>query len=132
MNELPSDARPYFEQVLCMLSAGNVFMKTLYNASLRLLPQERDVAIESGMTVLSIFKRCAAGAFKDGKTRWKMRPKLHMIAEILYNMRKEAREDLPSINPLSTSTQLDEDYVGRVCGLSRTVSGKKIHLRTLR
>ena len=107
-------------------------MKTLYHAGLWLLDNERSVAISSGMAVIKDFKRCALHAYRSQTTRWKMQPKLHFIGEILFRLELHRRRRIPSLNPLATGTQIDEDFVGRVCSMSRTVSGKRIHVRTLR
>ena len=132
---LPSIAeadKSYFRFILKMIKQCNVFMRALYHAGLWLLDGERDAAIESGMAVLSHFKQCAIYAYKWELTRWKMQPKLHCMGEILFRLERERREDLPSMNPLASGTQIDEDFVGRVCAMSRTVSGRQLHTRTLR
>ena len=124
--------KPYFETMLRMLGNCNLFMRTLYHADLWLMDNERSVAISSGMLVIKDFKRCALHAFKEQKTRWKLQPKMHFIGEILFRLELHRRLKTPSLNPLATGTQIDEDFVGAVCSMSRTVSGRKIHTRTLR
>ena len=39
---------------------------------------------------------------------------------------------LPSISPLAFCTQLDEDFIGRVSSMSRMVSIRTVHERTLK
>ena len=124
--------KPYFETMLRMLGNCNLFMRTLYHADLWLMDNERSVAISSGMAVIKDFKRCALHAFKEQKTRWKLQPKMHFIGEILFRLELHRRLKTPSLNPLATGTQIDEDFVVAVCSMSRTVSGRKIHTRTLR
>ena len=121
----------YVSLMVRVLKAANTFMRTLFHSGIWLLDGERDILIANGLQVLSCFKRLASIAYVRGATRWKLQPKYHYHFEQIYDMVIERDEDLPSLNPMSTGTQLDEDFVGRVATHSRTVSGRSIHIRTI-
>ncbi|CAE7290794.1 unnamed protein product, partial [Symbiodinium pilosum] len=111
---LDADNRHYVGLIIKALSAANSFMKTLYHSGLWLLDGERDAAILHGQQVLLHFQKLAGIAFSWNMTRWKFQPKFHFYAEVLYYLQAERMEDIPSINPISLSTQMDEDFVGRL------------------
>ena len=56
-----------------------------------------------------------------------------MIAEVRHLLIVEAGygEETLSINPLVWATQCDEDFVGRVAALSRKVSSRTLHKKTI-
>ena len=131
---LPDAGAKDQEYVLLMmktLKAANTFMRTLFHSGIWLLDGERDSLIANGLQVLSCFKRLASIAYVRGATRWKLQPKYHFYFEQIYALIIERADDLPSLNPMSTGTQLDEDFVGRMASHSRTVSGRTIHFRTV-
>ena len=128
---LDADNRHYVGLIIKALSAANSFMKTLYHSGLWLLDGERDAAILHGQQVLLHFQKLAGIAFSWNMTRWKFQPKFHFYAEVLYYLQAERMEDILSINPISLSTQMDEDFVGRLSAASRIVSSRTIHVRTI-
>ena len=97
----------------------------LTGTGLRLLHQEGLCCPTSSSVPFTLLQ---AGEDKMEKCRQ------NCIASERYSFRleRERRGDLPSMNPLASGTQIDEDFIGRVCAISRTVSGRKLHTRTLR
>ena len=128
---VPESHREYVNLIVAALKNANLFMRTLLHSGLFLLESERNTAIAAGSKVMSFFKRLAGMAYVMQLTRWKLQPKYHYMAEVIFAMEYEKQQDLPSLNPLSTATQLDEDFVGRVAGASRTVSSRATHVRTI-
>ena len=124
-------ARKLFRLCLVAVEAANKFMTTLYHASFWLTSTERRALVASGHECLNAFVGCATITFRDGKTRFKMHPKMHMFGEVVTTLEFQERSSLPSPNPLIFSTQQDEDFVGRICTISRRVSCRTIHMRTL-
>ena len=66
-----------------------------------------------------------------GLTRFKLQPKYHVVGELIFQLQFERSRSMHSINPLSFSTQIDEDYVGRLSTFSRSVSSRTVHKRTI-
>ena len=131
MDSVYEQDKEYAQDILGALAAANGFMHTLYHAGLWLLDSERDALIRHGSESIAYFKRLAGEAYAWDLTRWKIQPQMHFFAEVLHSLKVERLENLPSISPLSTSTQVDEDFVGRVATASRVVHGRTIHVRTI-
>ena len=121
----------YISFVVNALAAANTFMRTLLHAGLWLLDSERNAAIHHGHRVLLYFRKLASLAYSWSITRWKFQPKYHFFGEILYGLEAERQADVPSLNPVSYSCQLDEDFVGKIAAASRVVSARTLHTRTL-
>ena len=127
----PDDSKPLFRDMLAAIASATRFMRCLYYTNVWLSQGERDMLLTSGHEAIAAYKRCAAKCFEQGLARWKYQPKLHMFGEMLFQMEVEKRCNVPSISPLCWATQLDEDFVGRVSALSRAVSVRTVHTRTL-
>ena len=125
------ETKTLFHQILVAVKAANHFMRTMYHAALWLSVAERRTLIESGHHFIKAFKRCAEICYWNDLTRFKYQPKKHMFGEVLFEMEFQERHDLPSPNPLCWSTQQDEDFVGKICTFSKSVSIRTIHERTL-
>jgi hypothetical protein len=131
LHNLEGDSRTYFANIFKMISTANSFMRCMYHAALFLTCEERNHLLKMGVSCIDAFHKCAQKAFEMEVTRWKYMPKLHMFGEILFKLHIEKREDLPSVNPLAYGTQQDEDFVGRISAISRNVSVRTVHVRTL-
>lgn len=72
--------------------------------------------------------------YRRGLNRFAIVPKLHMLHHGALRLLREAQraqEDATiwTINPLSESVQLQEDWIGRPSRLSRRVNPQRLHLR---
>ena len=131
LNAMSESRKPIFREIHAAISAANAFMRCMYRAGLWLSHQERDFLLKAGTRCVNAFLRCALRAFNASTTRWKFMPKFHLFGEMLFSMEKQKRLGLPSPNLLMFSCQMDEDYVGRISSISRTVSLRAVHSRTL-
>lgn len=125
------DTKKLFELCLVATSSANKFMKTLYNAGFWLSFSERQDLISHGHRLLNAFNSCADLCYWADLTRFKLQPKQHMFGELMFEIEFHHRHKWPTPNPLAYSTQMDEDFVGRICVFSRKVSICSIHSRTL-
>ena len=125
------ETKTLFHQIFVAVKAANHFMRTMYHAALWLSVAERRTLIESGHRFIQAFKTCAGICYWNDLTRFKYQPKLPMFGEVLYEIEFQERHDRPSPNPLTWSTQQDEDFVGRIRTFSKSVSIRTIHERTL-
>lgn len=92
----------------------------------------RDQGVRLGkwiLTFLQSYHRCAVLAFQAGQNRWPLMPKLHFIHHDALKLIHCPAHAKWCINPLATSDQMQEDFVGRPSRLSRRVSVQQIHLR---
>ena len=131
LETLDESTRPIFLEIHSAISAANAFMRCIYNAALWLTEFERSFLLKSGSRCINSFQKCATSAYNRGDTRFKYMPKFHCFGEILFSLEMEKRKKLPSCNPLTFATQQDEDFVGKIAFLSRTVAVKTVHARTL-
>ena len=129
--DLDDSAKSLFSEIYEMIAAANSFMRCIYHSALWLTSDERDHLLISGHKCVNYFHKCAQRAFDAHVTRWKYMPKIHLFGEILFFLERDKRRNIPSLNPLSFCTQQDEDFVGRIAVLSRAVSVRTVHSRTI-
>ena len=122
----------YIESILACLRASSKIFKILYRASLWLTDGERDAVMDSLRDLLANFKKAAGYSFNVLKlTRFKFQPKYHMLSEVRYELICNRQLGVESLNALAFSCQMDEDFVGRLAQMSRFVSSKAVHRKTV-
>lgn len=127
-----SQLRNYTRAILTALSAGNSFLRELYNANLFLGKLQSEMIAAHGRGLIDGYCKAANLSYAMGKTRFKLVPKLHMLARIVMNMEQGSKTRAWSLSPLAYSCQLDEDLVGRTSAMSRSTDIRSVHTRTLR
>lgn len=80
---------------------------------------------------LKQYQKAALLCFHAGKSRYALIPKLHFIHHAPIEMLAQSRISKWVVNPLATSCQMQESYIGMPSRASRRVSIRQIHLRTL-
>lgn len=65
------------------------------------------------------------------KPRFSLVPKLHCFHHFAITMDRDAQRAEWVINPLSTSVQMQEDFIGRPSRVSRRVGVRQLHRNTL-
>ncbi|CAK9112845.1 unnamed protein product [Durusdinium trenchii] len=128
---LEDKVREYFVSMAGLLQNANLFMRTVYHGALWLDDRERDILIQSGRAFMAEFMTCARLAYSFDMCRWKLQPKYHMFAELVFELEVQKRAGITSLSPLTFSTQMDEDLVGQICSRSQVVSSRTVHERTL-
>ncbi|CAE7265539.1 unnamed protein product [Symbiodinium microadriaticum] len=121
----------YFAEMASLLSCGNKLMHRLYFAGLWLSTKERDKIIAVGDKFVSTFMLLAQMAYDWDLCRWKVQTKFHMLGELLFGLKMDRVRGCRSLNPLSYSTQVDEDFIGKVSISSRYVSSRALHEKTI-
>ena len=86
---------------------------------------------DHGFLFLQAFNKLAGLALARNFPRYQVIPKAHMWAHVVHSLRLQATTGQLVLNPLSFSCQVDEDFVGRVCALSRICHPATVHFRTL-
>ena len=119
---------------MCEASAAralNVFMKQLYSGDFWLTGTQRDTVLASGTHFLRATARLAFLAFREGRERYPLTPKHHMMFHVLNFLQWSSDMAGFGPNPISESCAQDEDYVGRLARICRAVSPRATCLRTL-
>ena len=124
-------ARPYLQDILKCLQHSNEFMSALYKSGLFLARLRLNKIVRHGRQMLSLYSRCAAGAYQKGLARFKYNPKFHMLAHIILDLQRHANNNVSPLNPLAASCQMPEDFINRVSTLSRGVHSKLVATRTI-
>ena len=126
------DMQEYFQSIRDLLKHANEFLSRMFHADLILTPHERSEIIRAGRGFLSMFTKCARHAFlKLQLPRFKYQPKYHFLAEVVYGLEVHEKSGVSSFNPILDSTQMDEDFIGRIAKFSREVSSRAVHKRVL-
>ena len=118
-------------RILQVARHTNTCLSMLYEAPLWMEPDTARAISDEGLNFLRGFKKLASMALRRGNPRYQIVTKLHFWAHICWDLRFQADTGYPVLNPLAYSCQMDEDYVGKVCSLSRLCHGRTMHFATL-
>ena len=84
-----------------------------------------------GLDFCERYMECANESFQQGKALYIFMPKAHLCHHVFLELAETAQRCQWSLNPLSTAVQVDEDFVGKTCRLSRRVSPQQSVKRVL-
>lgn len=101
--------------------AINGCIRLLYSGGAWLSPNEARECGDLGLRFLRRYNRLACMAFQEQKRFWLVMPKAHALHHIFLGLVKGS-ELGPTLSPIVTSVQQDEDFIGRGSRLSRHVS----------
>ncbi|CAE7841038.1 unnamed protein product [Symbiodinium microadriaticum] len=111
--------------------AINMFMKGLYTGGLWLSGNDLELMVQSGMHFLRASSRLSLLSFHLGEERFAITPKNHSLYHIVKLIQWEADMIGFARNPCCESCSQDEDLVGRIARVSRSVSPRTTAMRTL-
>ena len=112
--------------------ALNAFMEGLYAADMFLEGRQRDVVLRSGIHFLQATARLSVLSAERREDKFPVTPKHHA----LYHLVKlcEWQSDISggwAINMVLESTAQDEDFIGRIAKVARSVDPRSTCVRTL-
>ena len=81
---------------------------------------------------LRLYGLLARRAFDETKSLWSITPKFHFLHHLQWQMKSHALKGHACINVLATSTQMDEDFVGKASRTSRRVTPRSPQLAVRR
>ena len=96
----------------------------LYRSSLWLEPSECQIAAELGFRFLRRYAELATRSKAAGKCLFVFQPKLHCLHHFVLELHSASQRNLKGINPLGTSCQPSEDFIGRPSRLARRVTAQ--------
>ena len=109
----------------------NLFLRQLYREGFW-IKREKGLSLAK---LFSIFMRCyqfnVAECRARSMNRFTLIPKCHMLHHTGVRLRQECAKGEYCCNPLSESVQMQEDFIGRPARISRRVSVKLVHLRSI-
>ena len=109
----------------------NTFISVLYSEGFWVRSRRAHVLGRMLRAFLLLYQKCARECWARGMNRFALVPKAHMLSHTAEDLIDQADKASWVINPLSTSNQQQEDYIGRPCRLSRRVHACKLHTRVL-
>ena len=123
---------PYLDSILGALKNANVFLSTLYKSGLFLDRHTCKKVAQSGLNFLRFYSEAAQQAYDQQKTRFKLNPKNHAFIHIVDRLvQAYDNEQIWAWNPLTDSTQMDEDFIGKIASLSQAASTRTVHMESI-
>ena len=96
------------------------------------MPSDRALKLGNLLTkFLVLYGRMASISHSLGLSRFQHVPKGHMLDHTAFSMTSQAATSAWVENPLATSNQMQEDYIGRPSRLSRRVHVARLHTRVM-
>lgn len=84
------------------------------------------------LAFLQAYARAAAVSHGEGKPRWALLPKHHCLHHCALTLMSAEESGVRWCqNPMGTSNQMQEDFVGKPSRLSRRVSTQRLHERVM-
>ena len=111
--------------------AINTLVKLMYVSSFWMAPSECQLFVSAGEHFLAASSRVAVLFFQKKESRFPVTPKHHMLYHTVKQVSWQYDLVRPALNPVAESCSMDEDYVGRIARVARSVSPRAVCLRTL-
>lgn len=109
----------------------NMAMSFMYGAGFW-LSQADSLQLSKCLSLfLQGYTKCARLTLQAGKPRYALVPKLHFLCHHAYALRVHSQRCRWTPNPLATSVQQQEDWIGRPSRLSRRVNPRTLHSRVV-
>ena len=106
-------------------------MRTIYSQDVFL---DSATAVEISRALLSFVQSYlfqAHKAFYRGVNFFPLIPKLHWVHEVSHELKRQALKAPFTVNPAVHSCSLDEDFIGRVAVVGRSVSPRLVPQRVM-
>ncbi|CAK9026534.1 unnamed protein product [Durusdinium trenchii] len=115
--------------------ALNLALSTLYRSGYWLQKEKAALLAKLMFRFLALYAKCAELTLRQGKRRFAMVPKLHMLAHAAFDLQDQSSRAEWAHNPLAMTNQIQEDFIGRPSRISRRVNIRSLHksliMRTL-
>ena len=111
--------------------ALNSFMRCLYSFPFWISVESKNELVAAGMHHLKACSRLALLCFRDGEERFPLTPKHHALWHIIQLVQWQCDMGGWGMNPVIETCSQDEDMVGRIARVCRSVSPRQTALRTL-
>lgn len=116
---------PFLQLVKEATMAIQACVRGLYTEQLWLKPASAGLIANEGMRFLRRYSELALEAQRAGRLLFIIQPKHHALHHMLITLWDDSQRGIESLNPLATSVQQDEDFIGRGSRLSRRVTSMK-------
>ena len=105
--------------------ALNYFMRKLYASPIFIEGDLARCIIDAGKHFLKAYSRLSLLCWQLKVAKYPTMPKSHMLHHVVIQMHEQLSQFRFLENPISMSTSSDEDFIGKVCELTRKVSPRQ-------
>lgn len=113
------------------VKAINIAVGAMYNSGFWVKKQHGIALGKLIFSFLAHFAICAHKTLQQGKRRFAITPKMHMLAHAGNDLLQEAQVSEWCRNPIAYSNQIQEDFIGRPSRVSRRVNIRSLHRSVL-
>lgn len=108
-------------------------LKSLYSSDVWIPVAEAKAIAMKGLKFLDGYHALAVMCYQRNMAMFPFMPKIHILDHIFTELYETAcRRDLSfAANPLITAVQIDEDYIGKACRVSRRTGAAQVITRVL-
>ena len=130
-NDMPQ-GDPTLPLIVDATKAANAWFHWLYSSGVWLSPQVAEEVANLGFKFLRRYSELAKIAKQNRACLWSFQPKIHIYHHFNVQLWENSQRRILSLNAISLSCQMDEDFIGRNSRLSRHVTSRSlIHDRVL-
>eukprot|EP00438_Fugacium_kawagutii_P017741 Skav203034 [mRNA] locus=scaffold583:532609:534506:+ [translate_table: standard] len=125
---------PWLHKRAVGTSVMNAVMASFFREGFFIRAFKAEKLAKLWLLFLQKYSRAAELTYQRGLARFALTPKHHMLHHGCIQLLRQAQHARQNgtgwaVNPLATSVQMQEDFVGRPSRLSRRVNAKRIHTR---
>lgn len=118
------DNEPLLVKAMEACFAIQAAIRGMYMGDLFLSHQESLHIGQNGLKFLRRYADLAADAASQGRNHFILQPKIHILHHWMVDLHKAGEEGRVALNPIGTSCQQNEDFIGRGSRLSRKVTAR--------
>lgn len=109
----------------------NHFFRSLYAGDLWLDKPTAQNLAQALLQFIRVYLLLARKSYDLGEKKFGLIPKIHALHEVHHEMVRQGELSHWVLNPIAETCSIDEDVIGRVAILSRSVSPRAIARRAL-
>ena len=106
-------------------------MRKMYASDIWLCKADARQIADDGLGFLKLYNTLATKSLRAGRALFSHMPKGHACEHNFFALKLSAMEHDWSLNPLMTSVEIDEDYIGKTSRLARRTSPLQVVKRVL-
>lgn len=102
-------------------------MGAMYRSGFFLRKEDGVIVADLIFKFLALYAKCASIALGQRKRRFAMVPKVHMVCHAAQQLHAQSQLSNWVENPVATTNQQQEDFIGKPSRISRRVSIRSMH-----
>lgn len=132
----PASAEPQYREILEVIKvtcvANDRYWRSIYSHGMWIPRREAVQIVTDGWTFTDGYSTLAALSSRQRIYAFQVRPKLHMMGHITLDMDHQLKSGVDFVmSPTAHMTWADEDFIGKICRISRRTSPMTCAWRTI-